>query len=81
MASLSIIKNLNGFEKGMVGIDISHPLRVVDQLGFKQMAKRLGHPVVPAIPLATHTLYKVAFLEFLGETGACILAGRPDPNE
>ena len=81
MASLSIIEDLNVFEKGMVGIGVSHPLRVVDQLGFKQMEKRLGHTVIPAIPLATHALHKLTFLQFLSKAGAGRQAGPLDPNE
>ena len=67
--------------KGHMGIGVAYPLRVVDQLGFKQMEKRLGHTVIPAISLATHALHKLTFLQFLSKAGAGILPGPLDPTE
>ena len=81
MAPLSLIEDLNVLEKGLMGLGVSHPLRVIYPLSFEQMEKRLGHTVIPAIPLATHALHKLTFLQFLSKAGAGRQAGPLDPNE
>ena len=47
--------------------------RVMNQLEFEQMKKRLGYRIIPTIGLSTHTLNIAVALEDLAKTGASIL--------
>ena len=73
MTSLSVIKDFDILKEIPIGIIISLPSAVINQLGFKEMKKRFSYRVIPTISFATHTLYKRALLERLGKSSASIL--------